>query len=246
MTMTYTDPRQVRPTVPVRKAKELGTVGPWRFFEYRGTEFMAPSGPVDPLAIVGKPGQIVLTKRVTESVDGTPWEHEASYVAEPVPAGTHAKAAADAGRRRARFAPQPITARPLDLLAGLAVFHRSEPTRFAISANPDPLAGAMATAAGLPPVPVIEAGGHEAVEPDGAGMLAYLRGRGVELSLSRGRLIVRARQPMPAEVRELLTVAEPLLVGHLSGEPARCALCDAAAVTMCFPSVPMCARHAAD
>ena len=245
MTMTLR-PEQIRPYVDGHKVKTLGTLAGLVYVEHRGTEYAYPSAPVDPTGITVRPGQIVIRRRVTdypEGKDGPAWEHPVEHVAEPVPTGTYERAAADAERRRSRRN-RPATPRPLDLLAGLAVFHRVEPTRYAVATSADPLAGAMANAAGLPPLPVIEAGGHEAVERTPAAMLEHLRGRGVELSLSGGRLIVRARQPMAPQLRELLTIAEPLLVAALGGPACECAVCGQPAATVCFPSWPACAEHA--
>jgi hypothetical protein len=73
-----------------------------------------------------------------------------------------------------------------------------------------------------------------------AAMVEFVEERGVELSLARGRLLAKSREPIRADLRELIDQARELIVAHLQGKPVLCSLCPAAAVTIAAIDAPLC------
>jgi hypothetical protein len=70
-----------------------------------------------------------------------------------------------------------------------------------------------------------------------------LSGRGIELTLARGRLLARSRSPIRFDDRELIDKARELIIGALRGTPVMCSRCAEPAVSIAYPDAPMCAEH---
>ena len=87
-------------------------------------------------------------------------------------------------------------------------------------------------------------GGHEPPDRTPAGIIAYLSGRGIQLTLAHGRLVARCPSPIRFDDRELIERAEELIVGLLRASPVMCSSCGEPASTIAFPHAPMCKEHA--
>ncbi|HEX7400172.1 MAG TPA: hypothetical protein VF302_10410 [Candidatus Limnocylindrales bacterium] len=158
--------------------------------------------------------------------------------------------------KREPFVPKPLVRRtprlrPVDgVTEALAPHKRTAPlpTRTTLDAAA-PMHGIAVDAPGkaIAPEAVTRPRGAEAI-------IGYLRGRGVELSLSTDGAHVLPRSlagRMFSNDRALLDRAGPLLVAYLAGAPLRCmagkhdnGVADTA-VTIAVGGCPMCAYHAA-
>jgi hypothetical protein len=58
-----------------------------------------------------------------------------------------------------------------------------------------------------------------------------------------GQLLATSRKVIGMMDRELIQVAEPLLVAALGGAPALCASCSEPAISVAFPRTLACERH---
>lgn len=65
----------------------------------------------------------------------------------------------------------------------------------------------------------------------------------MELAIARGHLIATSSRPIGVAERQALRDGEALLVAHLVGAPLNCVLCDEPAVTVAWPSAPVCEQH---
>ena len=158
--------------------------------------------------------------------------------------------------KREPFVPKPLTRRtptvkPVDAVTeSLAPRKRSGPLP---TRTPHAAAAAMhGIVADVPgeafvPQPVTRPRGPEAI-------LAYLKGRHVELALSadRAHVVPRALSGKLFNIdRDLIERTAPLLVAHLAGAPLVCQVgahpkdVDATATTLLVGSAPCCAFHLA-
>jgi hypothetical protein len=108
----------------------------------------------------------------------------------------------------------------------------------------DPTMGALKAWVGAKGPAVAEIGGHEGVNKRSPeGYIQWLAGRGIQVEVAKDHLLVRTSNPLGQEERILLSRAEDLLVGHLTGKPVPCVACDQPAVSIAFPSAPVCPEH---
>jgi hypothetical protein len=174
-------------------------------------------------------------------IDGSAYEHHQTHRAVPVPSGTFAALQAKV-RKPAPEKPM----RAWDALASLPVMQRREPLRLPTApAGLDVTVDLFKAHHGkqAPVPPFIEINGNEPPERSPAGIIAHLANRGVELTLARGRLVARSRNPIRADDRQLIDKAGELIVGHLRGQPVVCSECAESAVSIAYPDAPMCAAH---
>jgi hypothetical protein len=216
------------PTVAEGKLKKLGKAGSFEYATYKDVEYAITARPVNPAEHDPGPGEILITAEIEEMIDGHRWGSTVHYRGFPV-------------------------------LSALPSLHRKEPTRIATerratSATMGALKAAIASDARAknpnakpPPVteppPVIETGGSTGAERSPAGYVAWLQSRGVELTVAKGRLLPMSAKPLGLEERVLIAEAEELLVGHLTGKPTPCSMCDLPAVSIAFPHAPLCGEH---
>jgi hypothetical protein len=241
--MTIGSIRSTSPTrqsVDVEKFKRLGKIASFEYYTRDGREY-AVGRPVNPEEIELRPGEQLVTTKIPVKDGPHTWEDIVHHVAYEVPVGTYAEKAARAERRRK---PNQHPARPWDVLAALPAMHRREPMRIALGGEKDPNVARFKTWAKTKPPAVIEVGGHEAAEHTPQGYAEWLASRGVQLSVTKGgRLLPTSAKPLGLDERALIAQAEELLVGYLTGKPVICSLCDATAVSVAFPRVPLCAEH---
>ena len=239
---TRRDPSAVQRTISESKLRWLGRAPDgYDYAEHGGKEYavdihLSP----DPGDYVRQPGEILVMRVHRELIDGSPFEHHGTHRAFEVAPGTYASLAVKADRR-----PVEKPMRAWDALSTLPALTRREPTRIAtVPPASLPEVGLLKTLMGAKADPgIIEFGGHQPPERTPAGIIAYLERRGVELSLARGRLLARSRNPIRFDDRELIEKAAELIVGHLRGSPVLCSLCAESAVTIAYPDAPMCTAH---
>jgi hypothetical protein len=238
---TRLDYKIVQSTIPEGKLKWLGRPpGDYEYATYGGAEYAVDrNSTADLTGYNRRPGEIIVLRVERELIDGSAFEHHRMHRAWPVESGTYAALAAKA---RKPAAEKPL--RAWDALATLSVMQRRDPERFASTpAASDVNVGALKAQLGITHERIIEVGGNEPPERSPAAIIEHLASRGVELKLSRGRLVARSRNPMRFDDRELIEKAEELIVGVLRGQPVICSTCAEPAVSIVFPHAPMCAEH---
>lgn len=251
------DPAIAQRMVPESKVKWLGDpVAGHQYAMHDGREYQVELHSADPGAFTPQPGELVISRRKLEMVDGTPWESTGYFRAFLVKPGTHDRLVA---KVRKPDAEKPL--RAWDRLATLRAMQRREPQRIvagpqassvdmlpALPAQPSDeeqalIAGTVDLAERGNPRTLVEVGGHQPPQRSVAAMVDYLASRGVELSLIRGRLLAKSRTPIRTDDRELVEQARELIVGHLRGQPVICGECAAPAVGIRFPDSPACGTH---
>lgn len=251
------DPGVPARTIPEDKFSWLGKpIGGRQYGRHRDSEYAVDIRPAELDAFTAGPGEIIVSRKHIEMIDGSPWPSTSYHRGFPVATGTYAALAAKARRPKAEQSP-----RAWDRLGALPLMQRREPMRLATgrsspmldrmpvlpaisSDEQEALAQALDMADRTSQSQLIEVGGNEPPERSVAGVIAYLARRGIDLELVRGRLLARSRLPIRVDLRELIEQAEELIVGHLQGKPVICSSCAEPAVTIVFPQAPMCAEHA--
>lgn len=224
----------------VGKFKRLGRLGAWDYYTRDKDEFAAATRPADPQEVEPRPGEILLVKKTSVMDGGSRWEDVTYHIAFPVPVGTFQEKAAREERRRKSADRTP---RPQDALA-LPGLRRREPVRLTLGPPSSDLSlDALKARTGAAAPAVAEVGGHEGVAHSPAGYLEWLAGRGIQVEVAKGHLLIKTSKPLGQEERILLDRAEGLLVGHLSGTPVSCVACDQPAASIAFPSAPVCSEH---
>ena len=219
--------------IPRKKlGKSLGRRGSEDWYEHDGAEVAVRRSPTsEPV----QPDRLYVTEATEEVKHGSRHVAHLSFAARRYPAGTYAANV----RRPAKRSRAPRT---WDALA--AVHEHREPARIRFEATAGAEAGVMAKAAGVEVrEPWIE------ISRDGAqlsvgGLVDWLEHRGVTLEVARGHLVARSSRPMGVAERDVLSRAEALLVGFLINAPLGCVLCSQPAVTVAWPSAPVCESHA--
>lgn len=231
-------------TLSPKQLQALGKVGSRLYARHGGVELVYhATGRDEPPQYVAEGEWLIATPVQTER-HGTLARSTRYALAVEVAPGTYEQASAkEAQRKGTRQAPLQVW----DEVARLPAFESREPSRILIRQSPEPLAGAMLAATGAQvSQPWIEAGGNE---PPPRRMvtdyIALLRSHGILLDTARGRLVVKSRKPISLADRTLIDIIAPLLVGELDGKRLLCAFCDAEAVTMAYPNLPVCEAHTA-
>lgn len=236
------DPTNVQRSVPQGKVEWLGRSGDFDFGILGGREYAVDiRATADPADYTRQRDEILVVKVEREVIDGSGFEHHRTYRGWPVERGTFA---ARQAKMRKPAGEKPM--RAWDALASLSVMQRRDPLRMPINPGPSNVhLGALSAQLGgkLAKLPVMEVGGNEPPDRSPAAIIAFLASRGVELTLARGRLVVRSRSPIQFDDRELIEKAEELIVGVLRGSPVMCSACAEPAVSIVFPHAPMCAEH---
>lgn len=252
--MSFTDLIRRRDPIDEKKLTWLGRAGGWSYARNGNQELAVAPHPLTAESYELKDGErFVRRHHDTILEDGARMPGSVLHVAIEVEPGTFEKMART---RKPTGAP---VARPWDVLGTLPAFQRREPTRMVsgppardlpLFDNPpgeqelEAVAGVVDLAHQQAPT-IIEVGGNQPPDRSVAGIVAWLEGRGVELSLARGHLVPKSVKPMRDDVKEVIERAEALLVGHLQSRPVICSMCAEPAITIVFPRAPMCAEHAA-
>ena len=117
--------------IPESKLKTLGSDPRYDYAEYAGSEYAITRRPISPEEHPRRAGELFVTRKRVEMIDGSPWTETATHLALPVASGTWAKIEA----RQAQRKPATQPARTWDALAEFRP-RRSDPYRLLLSDSP--------------------------------------------------------------------------------------------------------------
>jgi hypothetical protein len=226
----HRDASTVRKTIPASSVRRLGTVGPFEYGEYGGSEYQIgrPAGNVIPL----RSGELLASERTPDPV-ATDAQRLVYRRLTPVAVGTFAALAAKAEAKiaAAEAARRP---RPVDTLSRHPIFAPSSDQIVNLGRlrgfEPNPVPGDIDVSTSIPTgavkaSPSMLIPGRPAARGPAA-ILAAVEGQGVRLSLTpSGQLLAEGSGGrMSAELATAIEAARPFLLAALTRVVPRCAM----------------------